>query len=199
MVGRPTRGPSCAPSVRIRGDATAHGLSTGAARQAEINQHSREFAMRQMSDNVRLSDTVAKQIAGTRQREGRKGAAAPLTIISARGPMQCGHGQQRYYPTSRAGADHTVPVRRSDICEAAPTKDPIGSTCSTRSPAQAGSQSHKHSGFEAGGFQTAIGFWPITRRLRLIARKYSIPSAAIASPTIASPSASSTSVSSQAA
>src|SRR4051794_37012068 len=65
----PTRGPGCAPSVRIRDDATAHGLSTGAARQAEINQHSRQLAMRQMSDNVRLSDTVAKQLAGAKQRK----------------------------------------------------------------------------------------------------------------------------------
>src|SRR5260370_18352296 len=46
---------------------------------------------------------------------------------------------------------------------------------------------------------TASGFCPITRRLRLMSRRYSMPSAAIASPTIASPSASSNSVSSQAA
>ena len=48
-----------------------------------------------MSDNTRLSDTAAKQLTGTKQRDGQKGAAAPLAIISARGHMHCGHGQWR--------------------------------------------------------------------------------------------------------
>src|SRR4051812_26193944 len=68
----PTRGPGCAPSVRIRGGATAYELSTGAARQAETDQHSWEFAMRRMSDTFHLSDTVAKRLTGTRQRDGHK-------------------------------------------------------------------------------------------------------------------------------
>ena len=183
------------------GDAAwSDGSSAGAARQEEIGQHSRELAMRQMSDNRRLSDIAGKQLAGTRQRGGRKRSgravnhnfsARPYALRSWAIAILSNKAHQNRSPC-------TDQTRRMFVTQH-PLKDPIGSTCSTRSPAQAGSQSHKHLGSKAGGFQTATGFWPITRRLRLIARKYSIPSAAIASPTIASPSASSASVSSQAA
>ena len=50
-----------------------------AVRQAEIDQPSQELEMRRMSDNARLSDTAAKQLAGAGQRNGRKGLACPLS------------------------------------------------------------------------------------------------------------------------
>src|SRR4051794_19237498 len=40
------------------------GSSMNAVRQAEIDQHSPELAMRRMSDNDRLSGTAAKQFTG---------------------------------------------------------------------------------------------------------------------------------------
>ena len=64
-----------------------------------------------MSDNARLSGTAAKQLASAGQRNGRKGLACPLSIISARSPMPCGHGQQRCHRAHRTGADRAVPVR----------------------------------------------------------------------------------------
>src|SRR3954454_12459468 len=41
------------------------GSSTGATRQAEIDQHPQELVMRRISDNTRLSNTVSK--AGVRE------------------------------------------------------------------------------------------------------------------------------------
>ena len=57
------------------GAAWSDGSSAGAARQAEIDQHSWELAMRQVSDNAHLSDTAAQQLAGARQRDRRKESA----------------------------------------------------------------------------------------------------------------------------
>ena len=44
------------PLVRVGDDAPVTGSSAGATRQAEIDQHSQELAMRRMSDTSRLSD-----------------------------------------------------------------------------------------------------------------------------------------------
>ena len=68
IVGRPFGVRCCVPLVRVGDDAPVTGSSAGATRQAEIDQHSQELAMRRMSDTSRLSDTAAKQLAGARQR-----------------------------------------------------------------------------------------------------------------------------------
>ena len=103
----------CPAARRLRTKATLPGLavSTDATWQAEIDQPSQELGMRRMSDTPHLSDTAAQQPAGAGQRNGRKGLACPLAIISARSPMPCGHGQQRCHRAHRTGADRAVPVR----------------------------------------------------------------------------------------
>jgi hypothetical protein len=45
-------------ALRIEATPQITGSSRGTVQQVEIDQHSRELAMRRMSDNFRLSDTV---------------------------------------------------------------------------------------------------------------------------------------------
>src|SRR3954452_21366015 len=65
----------CPAARRLRTKATLPGLavSTDATWQAEIDQPSQELGMRRMSDTPHLSGTAATQLAGTRQRDRRKG------------------------------------------------------------------------------------------------------------------------------
>src|SRR3954452_18558062 len=65
--GTTTRGSGRTPPMLIRGDAPDHGSSTGATRQAEIDQSFYGLEVRRMSDTFRLSDTAANHLAGARQ------------------------------------------------------------------------------------------------------------------------------------
>jgi hypothetical protein len=76
VAGGTTRGSGCAPLCEYEATPEIIGSSMGATPQAEIDPRSQELEIRRVPDNARLSDTAAKQLAGARQRDGRKGSVA---------------------------------------------------------------------------------------------------------------------------
>src|SRR3954453_19771651 len=82
---------------RNGGLARMSGLSVDAMRQAEIDQLLQRLEKRRVSDNNRLSDIAAKQLAGPRQRDEGKGVAlAPVP-------------RRRWWPWQRYAIPFAIP------------------------------------------------------------------------------------------